>query len=1017
MSLGSTLREHGAQRPTVFEVLAHVHSLRGTKSAYKYPLPTPTPLSPRHSEFRSNPLDCVITYRQTASQSHLTNVQPVSKVQPPKPTELALTPERRGRPKPSAREKTSPSPSVPLKLPTHQPAVEKTKLIDDSDFGTDGNAAWSSAIARNTSMVTQDNTVNDEAWNIDSAPEVDKAARSSRLSSNTGFNDDFAQSLWTSAGSSTIKPLFPTPNPRLQSYSPKIGPLPHATLAPNGDLHKTKYEPQIRTNKERDAFEGLGLMTPVSKPAPTLGEARKLRTGLAIMSTNASRPIRPSPSPRIRPKAHTPRVSPIPPPRSLEPEASSWPSPKPVLERATSSAESRFPSLEELDATFSTPSSSSRGTPNKQDIKSMPHTSEPPALPSRPTKAGATGSGSNAGLLKPIPIGQVADGTRSEQVTGTVARVDYIRRPQDDLLPLGKHDLGRGDIRDSSSSSKSEGFNLPRPLYSRDNKDVPPPLVAASSSPPGTRTSPPGGLINHAARSKDLLTGDDEPELPLRRLFDSKLGQDIFKIRESPSKRASVIERNNILEATIPQQGHAPSPPAKELPITSEATPAPIAESPTVSRFVKTFPAIDTSVPSANHSSGLTENWSPITTTHLNDLTKGEGRKDNAAGDSSSEDEGPEEPIANSSIPLKLVTGSQPKRKGRQSSVHDLVDLWGGGVTNVKEKPLEPSVPAPFRQNTGATKPKPTYLPPPRASSPPRKSSPLVTGPQNHPPLALRNEQSLQGSAPSSPSPKSGRPRPQSVFIFPSKPNDGSSPPSATLLSPEDPKPRSRRRTSISDMVQHYEAIQASAKVSGNTTPSPVNLIKPVSLSSRDHVHDSASSRPAKSSLDKIAVALPGLGTPSAGTGDPIKRRTSLTVPSGRTAFSSQRISPVSPTAPKSVSRVEADADTENVPPRPRNASVIRTEPIKLPTPARKPVLTMEQITQQSQPDQSVSVPNANADRSPSPDRPYQGVGKLIDQWQRKSAEAEASRNAILSKRANLAPSKRAGLVPNAKGT
>jgi len=31
--------------------------------------------------------------------------------------------------------------------------------------------------------------------------------------------------------------------------------------------------------------------------------------------------------------------------------------------------------------------------------------------------------------------------------------------------------------------------------------------------------------------------------------------------------------------------------------------------------------------------------------------------------------------------------------------------------------------------------------------------------------------------------------------------------------------------------------------------------------------------------------------------------------------------------------------------------------------------------------------------RSPSPERPYQGVGKLIDQWQRKTADAEPDRN------------------------
>ena len=51
-------------------------------------------------------------------------------------------------------------------------------------------------------------------------------------------------------------------------------------------------------------------------------------------------------------------------------------------------------------------------------------------------------------------------------------------------------------------------------------------------------------------------------------------------------------------------------------------------------------------------------------------------------------------------------------------------------------------------------------------------------------------------------------------------------------------------------------------------------------------------------------------------------------------------------------------------------------------------------------------------ERPSSPERSYQGVGKLIDQWQRKSAEAEASRSVVLSKRTSLAPPKQAGLVP-----
>jgi len=46
--------------------------------------------------------------------------------------------------------------------------------------------------------------------------------------------------------------------------------------------------------------------------------------------------------------------------------------------------------------------------------------------------------------------------------------------------------------------------------------------------------------------------------------------------------------------------------------------------------------------------------------------------------------------------------------------------------------------------------------------------------------------------------------------------------------------------------------------------------------------------------------------------------------------------------------------------------------------------------------------------RSPSPDRPYQGVGRLIDQWQKK-AEAGTPKSPVVNRRGGL-PVKRAGI-------
>lgn len=974
------LREQGAQRPTAFEVLAHVHKLRGTKSPFKYPLPTPTLLSPRLPESKANPLDGVITYRQPVPQPQASNVQPVSQPQPLKPTDVS-TPERRTRPK-SVIQLSS---STPLKPLVNQPVVGKVKLIDDSDFGADGDSAWKSATTRSASA---GNFSSEEAWKVASAPESGKM---SKPSVNHGFNDDFTQSLRVPMASSTNKPLLTTPSPRPQAYSPKITPLPQLTPTPNGDSRKSDFEPQIRAKKERDAFEGLGLMTPVSKPAPTLGEARKLRTGLAIVSPSVNRPIKPSNSPRLRPKVQTPRASPIPPFCSSESVISSQPSPR-LPERVASSAESRFPSLEELDASFSRSDAASTTIPRKQDNKLVDHTLEPPVFPRRPGRVNSASSGSNVTLSKTSPISQNASGTRSGHITSAAAMRDSSRKSQEDLLSSGK--TGGNGVHDSFTSSK-----MPNPMYSRQTKDVPRSYTLTATSeakPPPSRS-----LINHANRSKDLLTGDDEPELPLRQVLASKFEPGSFKIRDSPSKRASVIERSNVLEATIPQQGHAPSPPIESSRVlTSKAASSPTVESPTVSRFTKSFPPIDTSIQSSSPS-GLTENWSPIADAHPSSLATGDDKKDDLAQGSSSEDEGPEEAIAGSNVLSKLKAESKPKHKARQSSVHDLVDLWGGGISGAKEKqPESPVHPVSnhIKRNAGVARHKSTYVPPPRPSSPPRKPSPAVTGSSNVP---NTDTQPSQGPSLPSPLPKSSRSRPQSMLIFPSISNDSPSVPSPRLLASDDLHPPPVRRTSISDMVQRFEAIQATVRVSANAAPSsPSNPVKLTHLPSRDNGDEPSGSQPVKASLDKIAVALPGLGTPSTRSGDPVKRRTSLTTPSGRPASTAQKTSPIPPAAP--ISRADSDRGGETFS-HSRNAT---RESIKLPTPVWKPMLTMEDVNKQSQADQANSAQNAGVDNSAPPDRPYQGVGKLIDQWQRISAEAESPRHTTPGKRANVATSK-----------
>jgi len=203
-------------------------------------------------------------------------------------------------------------------------------------------------------------------------------------------------------------------------------------------------------------------------------------------------------------------------------------------------------------------------------------------------------------------------------------------------------------------------------------------------------------------------------------------------------------------------------------------------------------------------------------------------------------------------------------------------------------------------------------------------------------------------------------------------------------------------------MVQRYEALEASARVTGNSTiSSPINSAK--SLPSREYSQDSPAIQVVKTSPEKATVPLPGFSTTAANS--LLKRRTSLTVLPRPGSSRSQRIFPNSPDAPSSASLEESEVGTLV----PRKSSILISESIKFPVASRK---AGERSMRQTQLEPLTTTSHPTDERPSSPERPYQGVGKLIDQWQRKSAEAEASRSVVLSKRTSLAPPKQAGLAP-----
>lgn len=925
------LQEHGFQRPTVFEVLHNVHSMRGTKSAYSYSLPTLKPLALQNSDFKSNPLDGIVTYRQST-------VQNAPKVQSTKAPEFFLvSPGRRGRPK-----STTDLPSL-LSFPPINPVtdthIDKLKLVDD--VGAHRKAAWSSAIAEQTSL--------------------------SPVPPRAGSDDNFAQRLWASTASSIVnQSSVPTPslNPRI--CSPKLAPLYHDI--PSSD--KSKHDLNIQVNQGKDAFEGLDLMIPVLKSAQTLGETRKSRTGLATMSVNISRSIGPSPSPRLHPKIHTQRKSPIPPARSLETDISS-PSSRLPMEQVSSSVQTKFPTLEELDATFP-PGVSSLQAIDRHHNRVVLSAHESPTLSPQP-KTGSLGTGANN-----------AGGTRSKQITGLGMRESEDSSRGLDLLSF-KTD-GR-DERNSLGLLQFPSFDLSRTQLQKER---------GSQCSVGSGDIKSRNIANFrlpANRPTDLLTGDDELDLS-RQISDFKPEHDTLKIRETPRKRASVIEQNDTFKATIPQQGHAPDPPASVFPLTSNQSTVMKLECPT-SCFMRELPAIDKSATATILSSGLTDNWSPIATTGSRAIMN---EKDKASDLSSSEDEGPEEPAPLPSLPLRIAAEALVKHKSRQGSVHNLVDLWEGGASNTKDKQHEPQLP--LKQTNRLRS---AYMPQPRSPSPQHKSLSSVSSNPSHSVISSRVDLPPQlSTSPLSSSSESNKIRPQSMFIFPTSSAEGSVPSSAALQPPEDTAPHSVRRTSISDMVQRYEALEASARVTGNSTiSSPINSAK--SLPSREYSQDSPAIQVVKTSPEKATVPLPGFSTTAANS--LLKRRTSLTVLPRPGSSRSQRIFPNSPDAPSSASLEESEVGTLV----PRKSSILISESIKFPVASRK---AGERSMRQTQLEPLTTTSHPTDERPSSPERPYQGVGKLIDQWQRKSAEAEASRSVVLSKRTSLAPPKQAGLAP-----
>jgi AP2-associated kinase len=962
-----------------------VHQLRGTKSRYQYTVATSQPSLQQHIPLK--PVDSVISYSTgprttTTPPSLLSNSDLARKNQGVQARERvleAIAPMRRGRPANSTESRDSSSrPSSPQKSST----VPKPGLDLSNPWMADENKAWQTA----TSGSNVNGRVGSLDWNVGGAQQ--QAAQGPKEP--TGFGDDFAEKLWRSSDPKTVLPPPPKVSPILSPSSvnqlrSQAAPIRHVAHTGN-DI--------VRRDREKDAFDGLGLSVSSEKPAPTLGEARKLRTGLATTSTNMVTPqsynrndekqsansIRPSASPRL------PYLTPQPPqqpssspaPSIASNSSSSWRgasfpssgSNPPTASRPDGlPIENRFPSLEELDAQFS-PNLMYPAAARSADSRYATHhlvvrsNDKSPQLPPRPAERKTVTVNTERLELPTLPS-YGRDGVRSEQVTGVAMRESEGGRRKDSDIMDRKPKEKEPEIKTEDLQPRSE---MLRPVLQRKHRSsvsikqtFDPNSPAESSKATKVPTSP--SNFTHASRRipapalpGDWLTGDDDEQQNYTVQTAEQKTVAVPVLRDSPSKRASFIERSdlNIQNPAVAQHDTTPAPVAPEPDVPQV--------SPTVTRFTKTFPLIDTSYPQEVTSH---QSRSPVATPAL---------KEKEPESSSSADEGPEEPNRLISAAGNTARSNRTRRKGRQSSVHDLVDLWGGGV-NTKEKAqvkVSPQSTLPSDYRPAKTRPSTLLSPPTQLLINPRSSpSPERLSSSRPSPTATRqpsrNDEPVRQAISGDAATPSGSRRPQSMFIFPSKSTDYAS-------SPEEPRPRSNvRRTSISDRVQRFEAI--GGRGSAPRPPSPVSHklpnIKTTQLTESPRVDSSENHGP----------------------GDPVKNRTTSTLPPRQSSAIPR--SPVKCRNTHPVEKPESKQEHE----KPTRRSPFKSESLALASTGRKEVFLEE--NRQGSTEQG---------RSPSPDRPYQGVGKLIDQWQRKTAEGNAKRPTIGNKAPASIP-KRAGTV------
>lgn len=792
----------------------------------------------------------------------------------------------------------------------------------------------------------------DDAWKVHDT----KNEKPQTTGTVNGFADSFATRA-PSAPSSTPSPV-PVSVPR-----PAPVRAPSSLKPPSGD-----------------AFESLSMFPSPRTQTLTLGEAQK------AVST------RPSPSPQLSSR----RISPSPSFQSPSPMVPDYPAtkrePSPLLTSKVSdqavSAEQRFPSLEELDAgNFGSAgtASSAMSVPS-----SVPAPSQiPPQLPPRPAARQDSSSLYPASVAGAMRTGAKAtpsaflryDGVRSQQVTGTAMR-DARRNQISSALPATSSLHGSTQERSSVRQSRietgtHEKLQTPsRPMLTRKHRSsLSVKQAQRTGSEPPSPKKPVAGLPVTSGPPKDWLTGLSDNE------GGTKLDHAAV-LRASPEKRASVL-----VSEGPPDIARAAS--------FRETAPSPVKRKPVPAERSEPFSTSGLEEKEAKEASNYRFNGPVAVASLIPHSPKSSSSSDEA-------DEGPEDAV-NTFKPLKEPAKNPVQQrfghKARQGSVHDLVDLWGGSSS---------PKPSPSRQNKReSVLPSQTgnngYVERTKSPSPllvsnksstdlriggrtsPTKSAfsvsrkPSVVSRQQKPPSPVKQSPSPMKTRQSPSVSSTSRTRPQSV-LFPVQKSVSENPstPSKTSLSPPANKTRTtHRRSSISDLVSRYEAIDEQSKgpkLGLSSVPTPaakparLHVASPPSQPSTDH---SISPTATRARFPRISPTGSPRETPKSGFPTKLDLPAALDEPTSKHDMSSRPAS----RAPS---------------PSPYRPSTILPSETRLEAPRaeRKPFnSTLEVLLAKDG-----SETNETGRRSPSPERPYQGVSKLIDQWQRKSEESTGPR-------------------------